>query len=405
LSTTSSTDRASSSSAESTATSESELSATLPTIGLSIYEGPVYSPADSVYYYRVAASTSGNLPISVTFSRDDSHGAWGVNKTQINLLSGQTYTLTAVASNLAGTSSASITITAPASTSSGESGTGSSGSSPTNRPPAAMEISLPGTTLVTNIAYSASISASDPDGDTLSYNWTVTGGSITNPSTNPVQWRASATPGNYTISVNISDGQGGVITRTKIISVAYPTAGIDSSAGGAILSPVTAAMPAVVSEGGYVGETGFLNTGGCLFAGDSNTNNYCVGFISYNISGLSRATINSAALAFNIKSVYGSVEGFSSMCAGSMYWGENPINIGLLETPIISFIGGSMEPNFVINGDSLKTSLQNAINSGHSRFQIKIWFSGAASDGDNAWDGWEYDQTGIPLTINYTPGM
>jgi hypothetical protein len=90
-----------------TATTESEA----PTISLKIYEGPTYSAPDDVCYYRVEAVVTGIPKPVVKFSRDDSNGAWGSKKVQINLTkTNPTYTLTAVAINSAGEATASITL-------------------------------------------------------------------------------------------------------------------------------------------------------------------------------------------------------------------------------------------------------------------------------------------------------
>ncbi len=75
---------------------------TPPTLALKVYEGPVYSPEDDVVYYRVKADITGNPFPQVSFSKDDSEGAWGPLKVQVNLKEGQTYNLTATASNSEG---------------------------------------------------------------------------------------------------------------------------------------------------------------------------------------------------------------------------------------------------------------------------------------------------------------
>jgi len=83
-----------------------------PTIDLEIYEGPLYSEADGVCYYRVKAIVSGNPTPEIEFSKDDSGGAWGSTKCQINLESpSETYMLTATAVNSEGEDSDSIEIT------------------------------------------------------------------------------------------------------------------------------------------------------------------------------------------------------------------------------------------------------------------------------------------------------
>jgi hypothetical protein len=99
---------------EEKATDTSKLSSTdpqavSPTITLQIYEGPTYSQADDVCYYRIEATVTGSPSPAVTFSKDDSKGSFGSKKAQVNLTkSAQSYTLTAKAKNSAGEASASI---------------------------------------------------------------------------------------------------------------------------------------------------------------------------------------------------------------------------------------------------------------------------------------------------------
>jgi hypothetical protein len=82
-----------------------------PTISLEIYEAE-YSSADGVCYSRVEAKITGKPTPTVEFSKDDSGGAWGSKKCQVNLNDpGDTYTLTAAATNSEGTANASINIT------------------------------------------------------------------------------------------------------------------------------------------------------------------------------------------------------------------------------------------------------------------------------------------------------
>ena len=88
---------------------EAEEEKEAPTITLEIYEGPTYSPDDGVCYYRIKATVTGNPSPDVDFSKDDSNGAWGDKKTQVNLSDpGETYTLTATATNSEGSDTDSI---------------------------------------------------------------------------------------------------------------------------------------------------------------------------------------------------------------------------------------------------------------------------------------------------------
>ena len=80
-----------------------------PTIELEIYEGPTYSAADDVCYYRVKAVITGKPSPTIEFSRDDSHGAWGSKKAQVNLTRDvPTYTLNVSATNSEGEATDSI---------------------------------------------------------------------------------------------------------------------------------------------------------------------------------------------------------------------------------------------------------------------------------------------------------
>jgi len=83
-------------------TSTTEATKTAPAIKLEIYEGPTYSPADNVCYYRIKANVTGEPAPDVTFSKDDSNGSWGKYKVQTNLHQDETYTLTAIATNSEG---------------------------------------------------------------------------------------------------------------------------------------------------------------------------------------------------------------------------------------------------------------------------------------------------------------
>ncbi len=66
-----------------------------PTIKLEIYEGPTYNATDDICYYRVKATVTGNPAPTVSFSKDDSGGAWGSKKVQINIHRLLPYVLTA----------------------------------------------------------------------------------------------------------------------------------------------------------------------------------------------------------------------------------------------------------------------------------------------------------------------
>jgi hypothetical protein len=59
--------------------------------------------------------------------------------------------------------------------------------------------------------------ASDADGDTLTYQWSADGGTITGEG-NTIAWAAPDTSDNYTITVTVSDGKGGTIAQSITIA-------------------------------------------------------------------------------------------------------------------------------------------------------------------------------------------
>lgn len=112
-----------------------------------------------------------------------------------------------------------------------------------NRAPAA-SLTAVSTTVVTGGPAALSMSASDADGDTLTYLWTSTAGVITGSGAS-VTWVVPSTPGVYAIDCTVSDGRGGTAARTLSVTSVFPGNGRWTfSTGGAI-----AAAPAVAADG------------------------------------------------------------------------------------------------------------------------------------------------------------
>lgn len=65
-----------------------------------------------------------------------------------------------------------------------------------------------------------SVTATDPDGDALSYSWTKTGGGTLEAGTsNTAKWTAPSEAGEATVKVTVADGKGGVASHTWNITV------------------------------------------------------------------------------------------------------------------------------------------------------------------------------------------
>ncbi|MCG2789465.1 MAG: PKD domain-containing protein [Actinomycetia bacterium] len=350
-----------------------------PAIKLEIYEGPTYSAGDDICFYRVKAVVTGKPAPTVKFSRDDSGGVWGTKKAQVNIHRGETYKLTATAKNSEGEATASKTLTWGC-----------------NSNPVINSITLSSATIEINKIYNVTANATDPDGDTLTYKWTTSGGTINDDSTNPMKWTTPGSAGSYTITLKVTDGKGGEATQSKDVSVETAVVNLD--------------VPKVNTEGGYIEQGGKINTGGGLFAGDSAAgsgyigNRAVRGYISFDITGLNGKTIDQATLTFNINSIYGVPPAtFGGMWVGVVDWGAEALVLSDFDLPqvgiqLFNMTGGG---NITCTTATLKTQLQSAINGGKSRFQIMISHPGMPSSFNNTWDGWSYLQAGVNLNINY----
>jgi len=347
-----------------------------PTIELVIYEGPIYSSGDGVCYYRIRADVTGEPNPDIDFSKDDSGGAWGSKKVQINLNDpSDSYTLTATATNPEGSASDSITLTWGC-----------------NRPPVIASIVVDEDFHYTDETYHVVVNTSDPDGDPLSVTWSVSGGSINDSHANPINWTAPSAAGDYDITVEVDDGNGGTATLIKSIEV-FPA-----------LPPPVAAMdvPYVASESGYIVKDLEAKGSGVTgaFIGDSDTNRFCRGYMSYDITSLAGVTVTDASITFTMGTTYGTPS-FGNIWVGVVEWGAEPLEISDYNLPGIA-IQNFTGPSFTCSNQILIDELQDAIDDGKSRFQVRIHFPTNTSDGDSQWTGWLYDKDEIILNVVYT---
>jgi hypothetical protein len=88
----------------------------------------------------------------------------------------------------------------------------------TNSPPIIYSLTPSASSLGPGASCTVSCSASDPNGDTLIYAWSVSGGAITGAGST-VTWTAPLTEGNYTITASISDGRGGSDSESCTVAV------------------------------------------------------------------------------------------------------------------------------------------------------------------------------------------
>ena len=81
----------------------------------------------------------------------------------------------------------------------------------------------------TNSMVTVTVAASDPDGDALSYTYTVSGGAIA-PNGASAMWTAPGQAGAFSVSVTVSDGKGGTASNNGTLTVVAPPTQITGSA-------------------------------------------------------------------------------------------------------------------------------------------------------------------------------
>jgi hypothetical protein len=350
-----------------------------PAISLSIYEGPLYSEGDDICYYRVVAEVTGDPLPDIEFNRDDSLGSLGKDRAQVNLTrESPSFILEAVAGNPGGKASDTITLNWNC-----------------NRPPDIGGISVSKDTLYVNEKCDLSVEAADLDGDPLTYSWSAEGGSFKDSSSNPAEWSTPGQPGDYSISVSVTDAVGNESKASIKVYVGELT--IDDTPEDN--TPENINLSRKENEGGYIEYGGTTHSGGDIYAGDSAGNKACSGFISFDISPIKNRTIQSAKLTLSSGSVSGDpLAVFDRLWINVLDWGAEPIVQSDFKLAGIA-ISSYDSPGITCNVSKLLDELQKAVSAGKSRFQIRVHFSGEFTDDDDAADGWRYSQANVTLNV------
>jgi len=90
---------------------------------------------------------------------------------------------------------------------------------PVNQPPIIVSLVADPSSVKTNEISNLTATATDPEGDTLTYSWSSTGGSIQSTSNNTAIWKAPEQAVGCTITVSVSDGHNPAVTKNVAITV------------------------------------------------------------------------------------------------------------------------------------------------------------------------------------------
>ena len=122
--------------------------------------------------------------------------------------------------------------------------------------------------------------------------------------------------------------------------------------------------------------------------------------MSYDITSLAGIIVTDASITFTMGATYGTPS-FGNIWVGVVEWGAEPLEISDYNLPGIA-IQNFTGPSFTCSHQILIDELQDAIDDGKSRFQVRIHFPTNTSDGDSQWTGWLYDKDEVILNVVYT---
>lgn len=100
---------------------------------------------------------------------------------------------------------------------------------PTNRDPVIVSLTVSPGSVTAGGSVIITVTATDQDGDALTYSYVPNGGSITGSGAS-VTWNAPTTAGPYSVNVTVSDGKGGTATSTGSLIVIAAATGISGTA-------------------------------------------------------------------------------------------------------------------------------------------------------------------------------
>ncbi len=382
-----------------------------PTVELQIYDGPDYSESDNMCYYRVEAIFTGTPEPEIEFNTDNNVNPLGSDKVEVGVEVGDSYTLVVTATNLAGTATASITLLGECGAEAAQEET----TEETTEEEGTEEVAEEEEETTEETAEEEETAGEAPtialeiyEGPTPAdglcfYRVKAT---VTGSPSPTVTWSKDDSGGAWgtkKAQINLNNpGDTYTLTATATNSSGTDTASINLTWG--CPEPETEAdVPVVLTEGGYIvwGEL-VKYPHDSIFAGDSDTDKQCRGYMSFNIAGLAGATITEASLSMSPEQVWGDPTFLGSLWIDSVDWGADPLVMADFNILPYVAIQSFNNPDINCTSANLKTELQKAINDGKSRFRIRIRYTTPATDSDHQWDGWDYLINEVVLHISYT---
>jgi hypothetical protein len=103
-----------------------------------------------------------------------------------------------------------------------------------NKPPVINNIQFNPTEIITNSVVTLTATATDPEGDNLSYTWNCPKGTFISTTGQSVNWTAPTDAGTYQITVTVNDGKNTVSQTSNIVVLpAIGSLSVNSTPSGA----------------------------------------------------------------------------------------------------------------------------------------------------------------------------
>ena len=383
-----------------------------PTVELEIVEGPELDEESGMYRILVQAVVTGRPAPTISFNRNDEFGEVEEHMAVIYLAAGASFQLQVSVANSAGTTTATIDLNAPEDTADNgdddddKDDDNGNGGAPANRNPVIQSVSVSADPIFMNEPVTFTVSASDPDGDPLTYHWiflppaTGHAGDLPPAGGSNKQYTPN-THGVWSLAVVVQDGRGGeaVFEQQYVVNPVV------------VLNPLQPECGWVVDD--YIAFHGGLH----IYVGETSMNLMTRGFLSFDISDIRMGTVHKVEFGMADPTVFGNPEPFKTSGALALgmlfydyYWGAQRIYLSDYDAGGDTFLFSRMDNEFTyvsLPGGG-EPSLANAVQfrmiddfAEWSRFQMRIRFANENSNNNNAEDGLRYDLEHIYLKIWY----
>jgi len=358
--------------------------ATAPTVDIDRIYGPVIEGGFCVQRFK--AIVTGSPKPLINWNHDDSSHAFGNDVAQVNLNPGDDFDLQVTVTNSAGSDTATRHVTYEC--------------EEPNHPPEITDVTAAGfdggaVNIVTGATVEITVTATDPDGDPLDFDSTVSSGGIgaeSNPNPNSYRftYTAPGAAGVYAIQITVEDGKGGTDTAEKPITVTAP------------VHEVT--FNVVPNETGYIDTAGNV-FGATAYAGNDANNRACRGYISFDISSIANKHIEDVTLNLAPIATWGNHLNLGTLALGTISYGVGPLvgaDYGLSSSPLASYPAASVGDISHSSG-ALAGRLQTLVSASNPRIQFRLhWDSEMLWAANNAWDGVGWLPSNCRLTVRYT---